>query len=89
MSFLEKLTGPISRGQKENKVMPEPKEKNWEPSETEGQLSIDVFQTPADIVLHQDLFSVHRIELEVGVADFGMFENDFTFFLLEIEPDDL
>lgn len=69
MSFLEKLTGPISRNSKENKSMPEPQEKNWEPSETEGQLSIDVFQTPADIVIKSTIAGVKPDDLDIAITN--------------------
>lgn len=79
MSFLEKLTGPISRGQKEEKNMPEPKEpsfaeamggkKNWSQSETEGQLAIDVYQTPADIVIKSTIAGVKPEDLDIAIAN--------------------
>ena len=69
MSFLEKLTSPLSRGQDENKIMPEPKEQNWSPSETEGQLSIDVFQTSADIVIKSTIAGVKPEDLDIAITN--------------------
>ena len=76
MSFLEKLTGPISRGRGENKIMPdskimedEPKDTDWTPSETEGQLSIDVFQTPADIVIKSTIAGVKPENLDIAITN--------------------
>ncbi len=69
MSFLEKLTGPLSRGQEENKIMTEPKEKNWSPGETEGQLSIDVYQTPADIIIKSTIAGVKPEDLDIAITN--------------------
>lgn len=69
MSFLEKLTGPISRGLDENKIMPESKEKNWSPNETEGQLAIDVYQTPADIVIKSTIAGVKPEDLDIAITN--------------------
>ena len=76
MSFLEKLTGPISHGQDKNKIMPDPKRmeeesKNtdWAQSETEGQLSIDVYQTPADIVIKSTIAGVKPENLDIAITN--------------------
>jgi HSP20 family protein len=71
MSFFKKLTGQISRGQEENKNMPESKEtlKNNLGSETEGQLSIDVFQTPSDIVIKSTIAGVKPENLDIAITN--------------------
>ena len=81
MSFLEKLTGAISRRRKEDKNMPESKEifpaeagadrqkRNNAGSETEGQLSIDVFQTPADIVIKSTIAGVKPEDLDIAITN--------------------
>jgi len=74
MSFLEKLTGPIG-GRDNKKFMPETKEpetyKNadWNPGETEGQLSIDVYQTPADIVIKSTIAGVKPEDLDIAITN--------------------
>ena len=77
MSFLEKLTGPIREGQSREKNMPKTKEQNsaildkeenWN-SETEGQLSIDVYQTPADIVIKSTIAGVKPENLDIAITN--------------------
>jgi len=68
MSFLEKLTGPIGRDREEKKIMPESKE-NWSSNETEGQLAIDVYQTPADIVIKSTIAGVKPEDLDIAIAN--------------------
>ena len=77
MSFLEKLTGPISKGKSENKAMPkqkpekeeQQKETNWAQGETEGQLSVDVYQTPADIVIKSTIAGVKPENLDIAITN--------------------
>lgn len=78
MSFLEKLTGPIGvayKGQSEKKIMAESeKEKlekinDWESSQAEGQLSIDVYQTPADIVIKSTIAGVRPENLDIAITN--------------------
>ncbi len=76
MSFLEKLIGPISKRRDENKFMPdskkieeESKNADWTPSETEGQLAIDVFQTPADIVIKSTIAGVKPENLDIAITN--------------------
>ena len=84
MSFLEKLTGPIGaayKGQSEKKIMeekvspygrtPEGREKinDWESGEAEGQLSIDVYQTPADIVIKSTIAGVRPENLDIAITN--------------------
>lgn len=79
MSFLEKLTGSIGH-QNKNKNMPETKpffaeatesakNKNSLGSETEGQLSIDVFQTPSDIVIKSTIAGVKPENLDIAITN--------------------
>ncbi len=51
--------------------MPEQKEpeKNNFGSETEGQLSIDVFQTPADIVIKSTIAGVKPEDLDIAITN--------------------
>ncbi|MBI2635495.1 MAG: Hsp20/alpha crystallin family protein [Parcubacteria group bacterium] len=76
MSFLEKLIGPINasdNGQNEKKIMKEKEEmekiNNWESGETEGQLSIDVYQTPADIVIKSTIAGVKPENLDIAITN--------------------
>src|SRR3989338_2257575 len=75
MSFLEKITGPISKEKPDNKPVPDPKktekenENDWAPSETEGQLSVDVFQTPADIVINSTIAGVTPAHLDIAITN--------------------
>lgn len=80
MSFLEKLTGSIGH-QNKNINMPETKEnslventeskqkRNNLGSETEGQLSIDVFQTPSDIVIKSTIAGVKPENLDIAITN--------------------
>lgn len=74
MSFLEKLTGPINtanKSQSEKKIKEEKMEKinAWESGETEGQLSIDVYQTPADIVIKSTIAGVKPENLDIAITN--------------------
>ncbi len=77
MSFLEKLTGPInaaykSQGEKKNMVESEEKIEKinaWESGEVEGQLSIDVYQTPADIVIKSTIAGVKPENLDIAITN--------------------
>lgn len=76
MSFLEKLTGPISRGKSENKAMPklkieeeQQKDTDWAQGEAEGQLSVDVYQTPADIVIKSTIAGVKPENLDIAITN--------------------
>ena len=74
MSFLEKLTGPIGaahKGQSEKKIMEEKAEKinDWESSQAEGQLSVDVYQTPADIVIKSTIAGVRPENLDIAITN--------------------
>jgi len=77
MSFLEKLTGPIYGGQNKKKNMPKQKERgpeilnseeNWN-NDVEGQLSIDVYQTPADIVIKSTIAGVKPEDLDIAITN--------------------
>ena len=71
MSFLEKLTGPLARGENK-KNMPEeskkPENSDWA-AETEGQLSIDVYQTPSDIVIKSTIAGVKPEDLDIAITN--------------------
>ena len=74
MSFLEKLIGPINasnKGQSEKKIMEKGAEKinAWESGEAEGQLSIDVYQTPADIVIKSTIAGVKPENLDIAITN--------------------
>ena len=63
----------------EDKIMPEAKEpsfaeamegkNNWSPGETEGQLSIDVYQTPTDIVIKSTIAGVKPEDLDIAITN--------------------
>lgn len=90
MSFLEKLTGSIINAGGQNKNMPDFKEQktetlktDWAANETtEGQLSIDVFQTPFEIVIKSTIAGVKPEDLDIAIA------NDMVTIRGRREPDD-
>jgi len=43
-------------------------EKNW-PTETEGQLTIDVYQTPSDIIIKSTIAGVKPEELDIAISN--------------------
>ncbi|MEK9171023.1 MAG: Hsp20/alpha crystallin family protein, partial [Patescibacteria group bacterium] len=47
----------------------ESKNIDWTPSETEGQLSIDVYQTPADIVIKSTIAGVRPENLDIAITN--------------------
>jgi HSP20 family protein len=69
MSFLEKLTGPINAVKMPNLKKEKTEETKWEPEEAEGQLSIDVFQTPADIVIKSTIAGVKPENLDIAITN--------------------
>jgi HSP20 family protein len=72
MSLLEKLTGPINIVKDRDKKMPESKlQKNsdWTDSGAEGQLSIDVYQTPSDIVIKSTIAGVKPEDLDIAITN--------------------
>lgn len=82
MSFFSKLNASSSKKQDkkisapDSKIDPastkmetETKKTDWAPSETEGQLSIDVFQTPADIVIKSTIAGVKPEHLDIAITN--------------------
>ena len=77
MSFLEKLTGPIMNIGGQNKNMSDSREQktgilktDWAANETaEGQLSVDVFQTPSDIVIKSTIAGVKPEDLDIAITN--------------------
>lgn len=74
MTFLEKLTGgSLSGGKEENRTEPDSKDivskKSWVGDEPEGQLTIDVFQTPSDIVIKSTVAGVRPEELDIAITN--------------------
>ncbi len=51
------------------KMKDESKNMDWVPSETEGQLSIDVYQTPADIVIKSTIAGVKPENLDIAITN--------------------
>lgn len=45
-----------------------PKETTWDDSETEGQLTVDVYQTPDDIVVESAIAGVKPEDIDVNVT---------------------
>ncbi len=73
-SFLEKLTGgALGQDKEEPRVPTEPETKNsqrgWKGAEAEGQLTIDVFQTPSDIVIKSTIAGVKPDELDIAITN--------------------
>lgn len=72
-SFLEKLTGgALGQDKEEPKVEVQEsrdRKKGWEGAEAEGQLTIDVFQTPADIVIKSTIAGVKPEELDIAITN--------------------
>ncbi len=73
-SFLEKLTGgALGQDKDEPRVSIEPEAKSsqrgWKGTEAEGQLTIDVFQTPSDIVIKSTIAGVKPEELDIAITN--------------------
>src|SRR3989344_67679 len=76
MSFLEKLTGPINTAHKshnEKKIMAENEKElgevnGWGYGAVEGQLSIDVYQTPNDIIIKSTIAGVKPEDLDIAIT---------------------
>ena len=73
-SFLEKLTGgTLGQDREEPRVPIEPETKSsqrgWKGAEAEGQLTIDVFQTPSDIVIKSTIAGVKPEELDIAITN--------------------
>ncbi len=82
-SFFERLTGsvsaneeeeesqesiPASRGKIQPQQQPEAKATDWMTEEEEGQLSVDVAQTPSDIIIQAVVAGVKPDELDVAIT---------------------
>lgn len=72
-SFFERLTGSVkidslNEPVKNNKSAPAARAKHELPEEEEGQLTIDVWQTPDDIVLQAIVGGVKPDDLDVSVT---------------------
>ncbi len=74
MSFLEKLTGPSAKDSAP-KAMTNPQEEKghsksggWT-SEAEGQLAVDVFQTPTDIFIKSTIAGVKPEDLDIAITN--------------------
>jgi len=48
---------------------PQQKNEEWPASEAEGQLSIDVFQTPSDIIIKSTIAGVKPEDLDIAISD--------------------
>ncbi|OGD29634.1 hypothetical protein A2833_02085 [Candidatus Azambacteria bacterium RIFCSPHIGHO2_01_FULL_44_55] len=73
-SFLEKLTGGVlGQDKEEPRVSAEPETKDsqrgWKGADAEGQLTIDVFQTPSDIVIKSTIAGVKPDELDIAITN--------------------
>ncbi len=72
-SFLEKLTGgSLAQDKEETKILAAEesgRQKGWKGAEAEGQLTIDVFQTPADIVIKSTIAGVKPEELDIAITN--------------------
>jgi len=68
--FLEKLTGAVRiKEEKEEELEPvETPEENLLDTEEEGQLSVDVFQTPKEIVIKTMIAGVKPEDLDVSIT---------------------
>lgn len=73
MSFLEKLTVPIANIKNKNmndaKKSENIKAEDWTTGDAEGQLSIDVFQTPSDIVIKSTIAGVKPDDLDIAITN--------------------
>src|SRR3989338_1583156 len=73
-SFLEKLTGGVlGQDKEEPRVSAEPETKDsqmgWKGADAEGQLTIDVLQTPSDIVIKSTIAGVKPDELDIAITN--------------------
>lgn len=78
-SFFEKLTGavhseeetslPVQRGSLRSKAKPGAEKENWiEESNEDGQLTVDVYQTPDDIVIKTMIAGVKPEDLDISIT---------------------
>ena len=83
-SFFERLTGSVSakneeeeeearesvpgRGKMQPQQQPEAKATDWMTEEEEGQLAVDVAQTPSDIIIQAVVAGVKPDELDVAIT---------------------
>lgn len=83
-SFFERLTGSISADDKEEeereKIMPlenkskervekaKPTKSDWMAEEEEGQLAVDVFQTPNEIIIQSVVAGLKPDEVDVSIT---------------------
>ena len=83
-SFFEKLTGSVNLGDREGEVVRPsgpsilepslaktskiPQASGWFENSEEGELTVDVFQTPDEIIIQSTVAGVKQDELDVSIA---------------------
>lgn len=67
-SFFERLTGSIPAPEKESLATKLAKNGDWLEETEEGELTVDVYQTPSEIVIQTMVAGVKPEDLEIGIT---------------------
>jgi len=69
-SFFERITGSVSinDGDQDNVVAPDGSKENWLDTPEEGELAIDVYQTPTEIVIKTMVSGVKPEDLNIAIT---------------------
>lgn len=68
-SFFKKLAGVVSPHDKEDELSPEKSPKSWiEDDSSEGELSVDVYETAQNIVIKTIVAGVRKENLEISLS---------------------
>lgn len=68
-SFFERLTGTVSLSNEIDNDLPEMREENWiNSAPEEGELSVDVYQNPNEIVIKTMVAGVRPEDLDVSIS---------------------
>ncbi|MEI6316851.1 MAG: Hsp20/alpha crystallin family protein [bacterium] len=74
-SFFERLTGTVKMSDEENENLPVEKELNgnselWQTNgeETDGELALDVYQTPSEVIVQTFVAGVKPEDLEINIT---------------------
>jgi len=67
-STLASLSKSRARTKRETERREVPRERNWHDGEPEGQLTVDVYQTPSDIVVESAIAGVRPDDIDINVT---------------------
>ena len=68
-SFFERLTGSVSMSDEAENQLPETREENWiNNAPEEGELNIDVYQNPNEIIIKTMVAGVKPEDLDVSIS---------------------